>query len=289
MISVFLPFRAFSRLSLGIFVCFSLFLAGCSNDDILSEVLDPTIPADVTYNQALANVDAGNYVEAIKKFNKVDRQHPYSPLARHSVIMTTYLSYRMGDYEQAITDGERFVSLYPSDDEAPYALYIVGMSNFRQLRDITRDQSASSATIQAMNEIVTRYPESEYVEDAQQKILIANDQLAAQEMLVGRYYQERREFIAAINRFRIVATEHQTSRHVEEALARLVESYYSIGLMNEAHTTATILGHNFADSQWYIYAYNLLQQDGLEQPEQSQSLVSRTVGYLVGNDEEDDE
>ena len=289
MISLFSSFRVFSRLSLGVFVCFWLFLAGCSNDDILSEVLDPTIPADVTYNQALANIDAGDYPEAIKKFNKVDRQHPYSPLARHSVIMTTYLSYRMGDYDQAITDGERFVSLYPSDDEAPYALYIVGMSNFRQLRDVTRDQSASSATIQAMNEIVTRYPESVYVEDAQQKILIANDQLAAQEMLIGRYYQERREFIAAINRFRIVVNEYETSRHVEEALARLVESYYSIGLMNEAYVTAATLGHNYADSEWYIYTYNLLLQDGLEQPEQSQSWTSRAVGYLVGNDEKDDE
>ena len=259
----------------------ALLLGACANSgEDVSAFLDPTEPADKTYNEALANIDAGDFGEAIKKFKKVDRQHPYSPLARRSVIMTTYLSYRRRDYEQAVTDGERFVSLYPSDEEAPYALYLVGMSHFQRIVDVTRDQKAAADTIKTMNEIITRYPESEYVEDARVKLRIAKDQLAAKEMLVGRYYQERREFIAAINRFRSVVENYQDTRHVEEALARLTESYYALGLNSEAQTAAAVLGHNFAESEWYNDSYALLQKGGLEPQENRQSWIWRATRIL---------
>lgn len=265
----------------GVALC-ALLLAACAKDQDPNAFLDPTEPADKVYNEALANIDAGNYREARKKFQKVDRQHPYSPMARKSQVMNTFLSYRAGDYPEAVSSGRRFVSLYPSDPEAPYALYLVGMSYYRQISDVTRDQGMAAKTYQAMNEVVTRYPESEYSEDAKRKMRIAKDQLAGKEMLVGRYYQERKEFIAAVNRFRTVVEKYEDTRHVEEALARLVESYYAMGLTSEAQTAAAVLGHNFPESQWYKDSYALLDKGGLRPLENQGSWISRAGKRLIG-------
>src|SRR5690606_29252390 len=140
--------------------------------------------------------------------------------------------------------GERFVALYPSDADAPYAQYIVGLSWFRQIRDVTQDQKEAIRTMNAMKELVERWPNSEYVEDAQAKIRLARDQLAGKEMQIGRYYQERREYIAAITRFRNVVEVYSDTRHIEEALARLTETYYAMGLASEAQTAAAVLGQD---------------------------------------------
>ena len=261
----------------------ALFLASCAKETDSSAFVDPTIPADQVYNEALANIDAGDYSEARKKFKKVDRQHPYSTYAKRSVVMSTYIAYRQGDYGEAVAQGKRFVSLYPSNPEAPYAQYLVGMSYYRQISDVTRDQSAARKTFQAMNELVERYPESEYVEDAKRKMRIAKDQVAGQEMLVGRYYLERREFLAAINRFRIVLESYQDTRHVEEALARLVESYFALGLTGEAQTAAAVLGHNFPDSKWYKDSYALLEKGGVRPLENQGSWLSRIGRTLTGS------
>lgn len=270
-----------SKLTLGL-VGASLFLAACSKDVDTNAFIDPTVPADQTYNEALANIDAGDLTEAKKKFQKVDRQHPYSELAKKSLVMNTYLSYRQGNFPEAIASGKRFASLYPSNEEAPYALYLVGMSHYRQISDVTRDQKAARNTYRSMNEVVTRYPESEYVEDAKRKMRIAKDQLAGEEMLVGRYYQERREHLAAINRFRTVVEKFEDTRHVEEALARLVESYYALGLNSEAQTAAAVLGHNFPDSQWYKDSYALLESGGLRPLENQGSWISKAAKLITG-------
>lgn len=257
-------------------------LGACSQNTDASAFLDPTEPADKTYNEALANVDAGNFTEARKKFKKVDRQHPYSEFAKKSVVMDTYISYKQGNYPEAIASGRRFASLYPSNSEAPYALYLVGMSYYRQISDVTRDQKKAAETYRAMNEVVTRYPDSEYVEDAKRKMRIAKDQLAGKEMLVGRYYLERKEYIAAINRFRAVVERFEDTRHVEEALARLTESYYALGLVSEAQTAAAVLGHNFPDSQWYKDSYALLESGGVRPRENTGSWISRAARRIVG-------
>lgn len=263
----------------------SLGIAGCAGDDDVTEFIDPISPADQTYNEGLANIDAGNWTEAAKKFQKVDRQHPYSDLAKQAAVMLTFVSYEQGNYLDAIENGERFVSLYPSHEEAPYALYLVGMSHFRQIVDVTRDQGSSHETVRIMNEIVTRYPESEYVEDAKRKIRVARDQLAGKEMLVGRYYQERREFIGAVSRFREVVEKYQDTRHVEEALARLTESYYALGLNSEAQTAAAVLGHNYPDSEWYQDSFTLLATGGLEPVRNRNSWISRAVSWIGVDDE----
>lgn len=257
-------------------------LSACAGDEDINTFVDPTVPADQTYNEALANVEAGDTRQARKKLAKLDRQHPYSEYARKSGVLSTYLAYQGGDFPEAISQGKRFVSLYPANKEAPYAQYLVGMSYFKQITDITRDQKAARDTYTAMNEVVTRYPDSEYAEDAKRKMRVAKDQLAGQEMLVGRYYQERREYLASINRYRRVVETFEDTRHVEEALARLTESYYALGLTSEAQTAAAVLGHNFPDSQWYKDSYALLEQGGLRPVENTGSWLSKAAKFIVG-------
>lgn len=258
-------------------------LAACSSKSgsTTNEFVDNTEPADKLYNEALANIDAGNSGEAVKKFKEVDKQHPYSSFARKSLLMTTYLSYRQGKYPEAINSGKRFVALHPGDSDAAYAQYLVGMSHFRQIPEITRDQASTKKAMRAMNVVVERFPDSVYVEDAKTKIRFARDQLAGKGMQVGRYYQERNEHLAAINRFKRVVSNYANTRHIEEALARLTESYFALGLTSEAQSAAAVLGHNFPDSKWYQDSYKLLQTGGLEPRENRGSWISRVGKKLI--------
>ncbi|MEW9804919.1 outer membrane protein assembly factor BamD [Mesorhizobium marinum] len=260
-------------------------VAGCmkEQDLNLATYVEQTDPADQLYNQGLANLNAGRLKEASRKFDAVDRQHPYSEYARKSMVMSAFTNYRQGNYEDAINAGKRYVALYPSSEDAAYAQYIVGLSYFRQIRDVTQDQKESRRAIEAMDEVVQRWPESPYVEDARSKVRFARDQLAGKEMQIGRYYLERREFIAAAKRFRYVVENYGNTRHVEEALARLVETYYAMGLTSEAQTAAAVLGHNYPESQWYKDSYKLLQTGGLQPRENAGSWISR-AGKLFGSD-----
>lgn len=259
-------------------------LAGCASKDAgvnLDSYVDTIEPADVLYNQALANMNKGRLKEAAKKFEAVDRQHPYTEYARKSNVMGAFASYKMGDFDAAVSAARRFVNLYPTDEDAAYAQYIIGLSYFAQMPDVTRDQRKTMLAVQNFNELIERYPDSIYVEDARTKMRAANDQLAGKEMQIGRYYLERREYPAALNRFRTVIEDYAKTRHVEEALARLVETYMAMGLVSEAQTAAAVLGHNFPDSQWYADSYALLQSGGVEPRENKGSWISRaTLGIL---------
>ncbi len=265
-------------------VLLPVFLTACASDaDVdLATYVEQTDPADVLYNQGLANLEAGRLKEATAKFDAVDRQHPYSEFARKSMVMSAFAQYRQGNYDEAINAGKRYVNLYPSTPDAAYAQYIVGLSYFRQIRDVTQDQKESRRAIEAMEEVVARWPDSEYVEDAKQKIRFARDQLAGKEMQIGRYYLERREYLAAIKRFRYVIEQYPNTRHVEESLARLTESYYAMGLTSEAQTAAAVLGHNYPDSQWYADSYKLLQSGGLEPRENKGSWISKAGSLILG-------
>lgn len=270
----------FGSLIKGLTVIGLVALVGCSKSDEDTDfALDNIQSADSLYNQALANLDAGDLKRAEKRLDDLNAQHPYSELSRRSLILKTFVHYRKGEYNEAAATGKRFISLYPSDNDAAYAQYIIGMSYYKQIPHITRDQTTTRQAFEAMNALVEKYPESEYVDDARTKIRISRDQLAGKEMLVGRYYQERREFLAAINRFRKVVERYPKTRHVEEALARLTESYYSLGLAQEAQNSAAVLGHNFPESQWYKDSYKLLQTGGLEPREADNSWLT---GGLFG-------
>ena len=232
-------------------------------------------PAGALYNEGLAYMNAGKLPDAVKSFNEVDRQHPYTEWARKAILMSAFASFRHGDYDDTTATANRYLTLYPGAPDAAYAQYLIGECYFRQVPDVTRDQAATQKAMDAMTEIVTHYPQSEYADDAQKKITMARDQLAGKEMQIGRYYLERREYLAAINRFKFVVTTYQDTRHVEEALERLPEANMAMGLVSEAQTAAAVLGHNFPDSPWYKDAYKLLQTGGVEPREDSGSWMSK--------------
>jgi outer membrane protein assembly factor BamD len=258
-------------------------LAACSsNDDEQLAFSDE--PADVLYNEGLAFMNAGKYSKAIDKFNDLDQQHPYSSYTKQGMVLLTFSYYKSGKYDEAIQSGKRFVTLHPGSSDAPYVQYLVSQSYYNQIPDITRDQERTREALNSLQELVRRYPDSEYAPDARKKINATLDQLAGYEMRVGRYYLERRNYIGAVNRFRTVVTDYQTTSHVEEALLRLVESYLAMGVVNEAQTAAAVLGHNFPDSPWYKDAYARLQDRGLEPSESRNSWMSkafRTINKAV--------
>jgi outer membrane protein assembly factor BamD len=254
----------------------ALFLAGCGKDKPEAEVI--VDPPDVLYNRALANLEAGDAREASEKFATIDKEHPYSEEARKAMIMSAFLNFRRSKYQETINDAQRYVTLFPATEDAAYAQYLIGESYFRQIPDVTRDQDLSKKAMDAMGEVIAKYPESEYANDARNKIEVARDQIAGKEMQIGRYYLERREYLAAVNRFKTVVEEYQTTRHVEEALHRLTESYLALGIVPEAQTSAAVLGHNFPDSEWYQDSYKLLNKGGLSPSENKGSWISRAFG-----------
>ena len=233
-------------------------------------------PPDRLYNEGLFLLNSKHdYKAAAKKFEEVDRQHPYSEWARKALIMTAFAYYQGKSYEEAVSAAKRYVTLHPGSGDAAYAQFLIGSSYFEQIADITRDQGGTEKALNALDEVVRKYPETEYAASAKKKVEIARDQLAGKEMAVGRYYQEKHDFTGAINRFKVVVTQYQTTRHVEEALERLTECYMALGIAQEAQTAAAVLGHNFPDSPWYKDAYSLVKSGGLEPHEDRNSWISR--------------
>jgi outer membrane protein assembly factor BamD len=233
-------------------------------------------PADRLYNEGLFLLNTKHdFKAAAKKFEEVDRQHPYSEWARKSLIMTAYAYYEGKDYDEAISAAKRYVTLHPGSADAAYAQYLIGSSYFDQIPDITRDQARTERAVQALDEVTRKFPNTEYAVSAKHKVEQARDNIAGKEMEVGRYYQQKRDFVGSINRFKVVVTQYQTTRHVEEALYRLTEVYMALGIPGEAQTAAAVLGHNFPDSRWYKDAYALVKQGGLEPQEDQGSWMSR--------------
>jgi outer membrane protein assembly factor BamD len=264
-------------------------LAGCSTFDAFNPFggekyetkLLPDVPAEDIYNQGLARIEKRNYKDAAKKFEDLEKQYPYSQWSRKGLLMTTYSQYEGGDYDSAIASANRYVQLYASSPDAPYALYMAAMSYYQQVPDISRDQENSEKALNLFNQITQQYPNSEYAGDARYKIQVMRDQLAGKEMSIGRFYLTRRNYPAAINRFREVLAKYQTTRHTEEALERLTEAYMGLGITNEAQTAAAVLGHNYPDSQWYKDAFALLQSNGLEPREATESWISKAFRKIV--------
>jgi outer membrane protein assembly factor BamD len=269
--------------SLALAAC-GLALAGCDTLSSLnpfdkSEAYKPEIvaevPAEQLYNDGLARLQNKDFSGAAKKFEDLDKQYPYSDWSRRALIMTAYANYEGGSYEDAITSSRRYLQLHPASQDAAYAQYLLAMSYYNQIPDVTRDQERSERAMASLQELVDRYPKSQYAADARQRLQVARDQIAAKEMEVGRFYLQKRNYTGAINRFRVVVAQYQTTRHVEEALQRLAEAYMAMGIVGEAQTAAAVLGHNFPDSPWYKDAYALLRSSGLEPRESGESWISR--------------
>lgn len=247
-------------------------LAACASDQPEQLVEKP---ADELFKTAQDLADAGNYRGAATAYEEVDRQHPYSQLATRAQMMAAYSYYESNQYEEAVTAAERFVELHPGNADVPYAQYLVGICYYEQISDVGRDQEMTRKSLQSFGDLIKRFPDSDYAKDAKLKIDLANDHLAGKQMEIGRYYENRKQWIAAINRFRNVVENYQTTTHVPEALHRLTESYLALGVADEAQAAAAVLGYNYPGSPWYERSYALLEGQSLEPQRRSGSWLSR--------------
>lgn len=238
-------------------------------------------PADMIYNQGLVFMQGQDYEKAAKRFDQLDKQYPMSEWSKKAVLLNAYANYEGRNYDDAISSAKRYVTLYPNDKDAAYAAYIYANANYAQIPDITRDQDRTLKALDAFQQIVTRWPQSEYAEDARYKLQVTKDQLAGKEMDVGRYYLNQQNYSAAVNRFKGVIAQFQQTRHTEEALSRLTECYMSMGLTSEAQTAAAILGHNYPNSPWYKDAYQLVKSNGLEPREDTRSWLSQQFHNIL--------
>ena len=233
-------------------------------------------PAEKLYNEGLYLLnEKRDYKEANKRFEEVDRQHPYSEWARKSLLMSAYTSYEARQFDESISSAKRYISLHPGTPDAAYAQFLIGSANFDRIPTVQRDQAITEKALAELEEVARKFPDTEYAASARKKIEIARDQLAGREMEVGRFYINKRNWTGAINRFKVVVTQYQTTRHVEEALMRLTEAYMSLGITQEAQTAAAVLGHNFPESPWYKDAYALVKGGGLEPRASTGSWISK--------------
>ncbi len=219
---------------------------------------------ETLYMAAKERLDRGAARDAAILFDEVERQHPYSPWARRAQLMSAFSYYTARDYNKAVQSAQRFLSIHPGNKDAPYAYYLIGLSYYEQISDVTRDQKVTEQALSAMREIVRRYPATDYATDARLKIDLINDHLAGKEMEIGRYYQNSGKWLASALRFREVVENYQTTSHAPEALFRLVESYLALGIPDEAKKAAAVLGRNYQGSKWYERAYELMERHAPE-------------------------
>src|SRR5690348_1410630 len=277
--------KAWNGIARGVLAAFAsaFLLAGCSwlgLDESSSDDKDATYverPVEQIYNDAWKQIADHNWEKAAKQFDEVERQHPYSVWARRAMLMSAFCYYEANKYTEATNTADQYISLHPGSKEVAYAFYLKAMSLYQQIVDVGRDQTITEQALTALQDVVQRFPDSEYARDARLKIDLTLDHLAGKEMEVGRYYLTRHDYIGAINRFKTVVQRYQKTPQIAEALERLTEAYYALGVYNEAKTAAAVLGHNYPGSPWYKDAYDLLQGRHL-QPEIDQgSWISRIL------------
>ena len=259
-------------------LCLSLWSCGLGDEDQPEYVEQPV---EIIYNNAMNAMEAGRLVEAARLFDEVERQHPYSSWAAKAQIMAAYANYQDNRYDEAINALDRFIQLHPGNKDAAYAYYLKAISYYEQISNVARDQRATKQALVSLEDVVHRFPESSYARDAKLKIDLARDHLAGKHMDIGRYYLTQGEYLAAINRFRMVIIGYQTTTHVPEALHRLVESYLALGVIDEAQATAAVLGHNYPGSAWYSDSYVLLTGIDLRPEEQNDSWISRMWDSII--------
>jgi outer membrane protein assembly factor BamD len=236
-------------------------LAGCATTKSKADTAYVARDVSSLYGAAQRTMQRGDYVQAAKLFDEVERQHPYSVWARHAQVMSAFNYYLADKYNDAISSGQRFLTIHPGSDEAPYAQYIIGMSFYQLIADVTRDQSVTQQATNAFNELIRRYPQSRYAADARLKLDLLNDHLAGKEMEIGRYYQRAGQWLAASYRFRSVVDQYQTTSHTPEALERLVETYLALGIPDEAWKASAVLGKNYPETYWYRQSLRLLRSE----------------------------
>jgi outer membrane protein assembly factor BamD len=249
-------------------------LSGCASDDTMAAQYVER-PIEQIYSDAWKQIDRGNWLEAGRQFDEVERQHPYSVWARRAILMSAYCYYQGNRYQEAIDAATRFMQLHPGNKDVPYAYYLKAVSLYEQIGDVNRDQGKTEEALSALQDLIQRFPDTEYARDARLKADLARDHLAGREMMIGRFYLRNGDYLAAINRFKAVVDKYQTTSHAPEALERLTEAYLSLGVTKEAQTSAAVLGFNYPGSQWYMDAYNLLTDKNLAPQEDKESWISK--------------
>tara|TARA_B100001059_G_C17822547_1_gene579218 strand:- start:1158 stop:2045 length:888 start_codon:yes stop_codon:yes gene_type:complete len=227
----------------------------CSTNTKKAEYKERSV--DEIYNSAMNLLDSKKYKKSSVEFEEVERLHPYSIWATRAQLMSAYVQYKLNDYGASITAANKYIELHPGANDIDYAYYLIALCYYEQINDFRRDQSNTSFALDSFNNLIRRFPGSEYTRDSKLKLGLVKDHLAAREMNVGRTYQDLDNYIAAINRFKIVVDSYSQTSHLPEALARLTELYFMLGLYNEAKVYASVLGHNYPNNKWYIYSYSL--------------------------------
>jgi outer membrane protein assembly factor BamD len=235
-------------------------VAGCAKRSANKDL--PYVARDVgtLYSAAKQRLDQHQYKLAAALFDEVERQHPYSVWARRAQLMGAFSYYLNQDYAESIASAQRFLAVHPGNRDAPYAYYLIGLSYYEQISDVTRDQKITLQALNALNDVTRRYPGTRYASDARLKIDLVNDHLAGKEMEIGRFYERSGKWLAATIRFRNVVDQYQTTSHAPEALFRLVETYLSLGIPEEAQKAAAVLGSNYPGSVWYEKSYELMNK-----------------------------
>jgi outer membrane protein assembly factor BamD len=255
----------------------ALMLGGCSWLGLGGEEPKaPEEPPEVLYNKAFDLMQTGKFRQASKMFDEVERQHPYSSWATQAQLMSAYAHYVNNEYDDAIIGLDHFIDLHPGHRSAPYAYYLKALCYYEQITDVGRDQKNTEEALNSLAEVVARFPNTDYARDASLKLDLTRDHLAGKEMEIGRYYETRGEYLAAINRFRTVIERYQTTTHVPEALHRLVECYLALGVNDEAQNAGAVLGYNFPGSDWYQDSYALLTGKNLQPEVKEGSWLSGT-------------
>ncbi|OYX49579.1 MAG: outer membrane protein assembly factor BamD [Alphaproteobacteria bacterium 32-64-14] len=257
-------------------------VSACAGNSRQQELAYIEQPVETIYTQAVRSLNRSLWDVSALQFDEVQRQHPYSPWAQRAMLMSAYARYRSRDFDDAISSAQDYISLHPGGDGAAYAYYLVAVCNFDQIIDVGRDQARSYNALKALDEVIARFPQSDYARDAALKVDMVRDQLAGKEMEIGRYYLNRSEHLAAINRFKRVITDYQTTSHAPEAMHRLVEAYLSIGLTGQAQQTAAVLGHNYPGSDWYADSYALMQGQGVSLPEKPDAKAGFNMFERLG-------
>jgi outer membrane protein assembly factor BamD len=261
-------------------------LAGCGGNSYSSRLssrtgsLEEFTPEQI-FERGEFELAEGNESDAVFYFSEVERLYPYSNWAKRSLIMQAFANHADREYEESRAAAQRYIDFYPADEDAAYAQYLLALSYYDQIDEIGRDQGLTFQALQALRTVIEVYPDSEYATSAILKFDLAFDHLAAKEMEIGRYYLRREHFPAAINRFRVVVEDFQTTSHTAEALHRLVEAYLSLGLTDEAQTAGAILGHNFRSTEWYEDSYKLLTSQGLKLKDRGNNWLSQIYRQTV--------
>lgn len=237
--------------------------------------------AEQIYKRGEYDLENGDLDDAARWFGEVERLYPYSDWAKRALVMQAFTLHKDREYEEARAAAQRFLEFYPGDEDAAYAQYLLAISYYDQIDDIGRDQGQTFQALQALRQVIEKYPDTEYARSAILKFDLAFDHLGGKEMEVGRYYLKRKHYAAAINRFRVVVEQFQTTSHTPEALHRLVESYISLGLTDEAQTAGAILGHNFKATDWYEDSYALLTARGLTPEAKGDNWLSALYRQLI--------